>query len=173
MNSRMIQSYALARTLVFALLFIAGVLIYLPWALGVYDWTSGSRLHWKYLGIVPLAFGAYLGIHCVFAFAWRGHGTPAPFDPPRNLVIEGGYRHVRNPMYWGAFLILTGQGILFGVGWPTAVYIVCFIAATHLFVRFYEEPVLHRKFGNSYDDYCRHVPRWLPRLKVRPFSKKS
>ena len=35
---------------------------------------------------------------------------------------------------------------------------------THLFVIFYEEPTLKRKFGAAYEDYLRRVPRWIPRL---------
>jgi len=37
-----------------------------------------------------------------------GKGTPAPFDPPRKLVIRGPYRFVRNPMYIGAGMTLAG-----------------------------------------------------------------
>ena len=33
----------------------------------------------------------------------------------------------------------------------------------HLFVYFYEEPILHKKFDVSYENYCRAVSRWLPR----------
>jgi protein-S-isoprenylcysteine O-methyltransferase Ste14 len=42
-----------------------------------------------------------------------------------------------------------------------------FFFATNVFVLFYEEPVLRRKFGAEYEDYCRRVPRWLPRLKAK------
>lgn len=166
MNVRASQIFALARTLIFASLFIAGVLVYLPWAIGVFRRAPGPQPGWELFGIVPLVFGGCLGLYCMFAFAWRGRGTPAPFDPPRALVIQGIYRYVRNPMYWAAFLILVGQGILFGVGWPTVIYIACFAVLTHLFVRFYEEPTLQEKFGDHYDEYCRKVPRWLPRLKL-------
>ena len=34
----------------------------------------------------------------------------------------------------------------------------------HLFVVLYEEPTLPRRFAAEYDDYCRRVPRWWPRL---------
>jgi hypothetical protein len=37
-----------------------------------------------------------------------GKGTPAPFDPPRKLVIRGPYRFVRNPMYVDGGMILAG-----------------------------------------------------------------
>jgi protein-S-isoprenylcysteine O-methyltransferase Ste14 len=80
-------------------------------------------------------------------------------------VIQGVYRYVRNPMYWGAFLILMGQWALFGVEWAGVIYIACFVVLTHVFVCLYEEPTLRKKFGDDYDDYWLNVPRWLPRLK--------
>lgn len=169
MSSRAAQIFALLRTLVFASLFIAGVLIYLPWAIGIFRWPRSWELGWEFLGLVPLLCGAYLALRCIIAFAWIGQGTPAPFDPPRTLVVEGVYRYVRNPMYWGAFLILLGQWALFGVGWAPVAYIAGFAGLAHLFVRYYEEPTLRGKFGADYDDYCRNVPRWLPRL--RPWSQ--
>jgi len=35
-----------------------------------------------------------------------------------------------------------------------------------LFVGFYEEPALRKKFGADYEEYCRNVRRWLPRLQA-------
>jgi protein-S-isoprenylcysteine O-methyltransferase Ste14 len=35
-----------------------------------------------------------------------------------------------------------------------------------LFVRFYEEPTLRAKFGADYEEYCRNVPRWIPRTRA-------
>ena len=168
MSFRTSQIFALARTLIFASLFIAGVLVYLPWAIGIFRRPPSSQPRWELFSFVPLVFGACLGLYCIFAFAWTGRGTPAPFDPPRALVIGGVYRYVRNPMYWGAFLILVGQWALFGVGWGTVIYIACFVVLTHLFVRLYEEPALQENFGDDYYDYCRNVPRWL-RAKFQAF----
>jgi len=33
-----------------------------------------------------------------------------------------------------------------------------------LFVRFYEEPTLRKMFGAEYEEYCRNVRGWLPRM---------
>ncbi len=171
MRPRASQISAVIRTLIFASIFIAGVLVYLPWGIGIFRWQRPLQARWEFFGIVVLLLGAYLGLQCVLAFAWTGYGTPAPFDPPRTLVIKGLYRHVRNPMYWGALLILAGQWFLFGIGWATIIYIACFVLLAHLFVCFYEEPTLRHKFGADYDDYCRSVPRWIPRLK--PWTQSS
>jgi protein-S-isoprenylcysteine O-methyltransferase Ste14 len=51
------------------------------------------------LGMVIGTMGAPIALWCIFTFASVGKGTPAPFDPPRRLVIQGLYRFVRNPMY--------------------------------------------------------------------------
>jgi len=46
-----------------------------------------------------------------------------------------------------------------------AEYAACMLATAHLFVVFYEEPTLHRQFGESYDEYRRSVPRWIPKFR--------
>ena len=43
-----------------------------------------------------------------------------------------------------------------------AIYGGSFLLAAHLFVVFYEEPALRRKFGPEYEAYCLRVRRWLP-----------
>jgi protein-S-isoprenylcysteine O-methyltransferase Ste14 len=114
-------------------------------------------------GAAALCLGAIRAMWCIGAFIVRGRGTPAPFDPPRKLVIAGPYRYIRNPMYVGGGLVLLGSGLV--VESPS---IVMFVPAWWLFVNLlvllYEEPVLRSKFGNEYEEYCRRTPRWLPRL---------
>jgi protein-S-isoprenylcysteine O-methyltransferase Ste14 len=44
---------------------------------------------------------------------------------------------------------------------------VIFFAGTMLFVLFVEEPSLRKKFGAEYEEYCRRVPRWIPRLRTK------
>ncbi len=129
-----------------------------------YDAALGVTLPvWmRPLGIACMALGAAFALTCVGTFVVRGKGTPAPFDAPRKLVAAGPYRWVRNPMYVGAGLVIIGFALyehsvsilLLGAG--------MWIAA-HLFVCFYEEPTLRKKFNGSYEDYCRAVHRWIPR----------
>jgi protein-S-isoprenylcysteine O-methyltransferase Ste14 len=112
------------------------------------------------LGVVLLVGGALLALACVVLFATKGRGTPAPFDPPRKFVAEGPYRFVRNPMYVGEIAAVAGAG--FALASPSILFIA-FVAflALHLFVVFYEEPALGRRFGQSYQEYKASVPRWL------------
>jgi protein-S-isoprenylcysteine O-methyltransferase Ste14 len=119
------------------------------------------------VGWLLIAWGIALYFHCAFwGFALRGKGTPAPIDPPKKLVVEGPYHVVRNPMYWSVASVLLGEALVFH-SLVLAELAVAFFAGTNLFVLFYEEPVLRRKFGAEYEDYCRRVPRWLPRFKSK------
>lgn len=152
------------RALTYASLFIAFVLIYLParvlaWA-GIASPASLGPGQW--IAMATGAAGAALALWCVGAFAWIGKGTPAPFDPPRRLVIRGPYRYVRNPMYIGASLAVSSAALYFG-SWALLLFVAGFLLVCHTFVRVYEEPHLRRVFGPEYEDYCRQVRRWLPR----------
>jgi protein-S-isoprenylcysteine O-methyltransferase Ste14 len=101
---------------------------------------------------------------CFWEFTFKGHGTPAPTDPPMELVATGLYRFVRNPIYVGLLLILIGHFLYFGYWWLLIYAALCFLVF-HLFVTGYEEPTLRTKFGASYEDYLGRVPRWIPRFR--------
>jgi protein-S-isoprenylcysteine O-methyltransferase Ste14 len=113
--------------------------------------------------------GGALALWCILTFALVGKGTPAPFDPPRQLVVAGPYRFVRNPMYIGAGLALAGAA-LFYRSVSLLGYVGLFLLATHAFVVWYEEPALTRLFPQEYQTYRAHVRRWLPRLSGRATS---
>jgi len=108
------------------------------------------------------AVGAALALWCVLTFALVGRGTPAPFDPPRRLVVRGPYRRVRNPMYLGAAVAL-GAAALFYRSLALLAFTAGFLVVTHVFVIGYEEPTLRRMFGAEYEAYCRDVRRWRPK----------
>ena len=95
-------------------------------------------------------------------FARIGRGTLAPWDPTRHLVVEGPYRHVRNPMITAVLAVLAGEAALFGSP-PLLIWCAAFFAINHVFFRLHEEPGLERRFGEEYRAYKRNVPRWLPR----------
>ncbi|HYR74228.1 MAG TPA: methyltransferase [Pyrinomonadaceae bacterium] len=115
--------FVLVRTITYAALFIGLLLIYLPARL--LSWSGIVRPAAIQLpqvaGMVIGAAGGAIALWCIFTFALIGRGTPAPFDPPRRLVIRGPYRFVRNPMYIGAGLALAGAA-LFYESWPLLVY---------------------------------------------------
>src|SRR5437870_11403463 len=99
-------------------------------------------------------------------FGWTGRGTPAPFAPPQRLVVVGFYRYVRNPMYVGFAVGWIGLWVVFGHANPRVIAAVAAVAlGVHLFVLLHEEPTLRKKFGTDYEEYCRNVRRWGPRLR--------
>jgi protein-S-isoprenylcysteine O-methyltransferase Ste14 len=114
--------------------------------------------------MLAAAIGAALAVWCVLTFALLGKGTPAPFDPPRRLVVRGPYQFVRNPMYLGAATALAGAALFYQSA-ALAGYGGAFLLMTHVFVVGYEEPTLRTTFGDEYSRYCRQVGRWWPTLK--------
>ena len=131
---------------------------------------SHSAIRWDSLAILavlPLVSGAAILFWCIWDFAVLGRGTLAPVDPPKDLVVRGLYRYVRNPMYVGVLMVLLGEAWLFHSR-ALVLYSVGYFATAHAFVLFYEEPTLRRKFGGSYARYCETVNRWLPRKRREP-----
>ena len=108
-----------------------------------------------------LLIGAAIYAWCLWDFAAMGRGTPAPIDPPKNLVVRGLYHYTRNPMYVGVLCVIAGWALLFH-SVDIAIYGLCLATSFHLFVLLYEEPHLKRVFGPSYEQYCSRVRRWLP-----------
>lgn len=160
--------FVLARAVTYSTLFIGLLLVFVP---GRILAQSGivRPAHLgasEYAGIVLALAGGAFALWCILTFVVAGRGTPAPFDPPRRLVIRGPYRYLRNPMYLGAALALCGAALfyrstlLFG-------YAALFLLVTHLFVLAYEEPTLRHLFGADYEVYCARVGRWLPRRPSR------
>ncbi len=69
-------------------------------------------------------------------------------------------------MYVGFAAGWVGLWIVFGYAGPAVIIIAIAVAlSVHLFVVFYEELVLRKKFGEDYEEYSRNVRRWRPRLR--------
>ena len=155
--------FVLARAVTYSALFIGLLLVFLPERILVSTGISQpvSIGAWQVVGMCLGASGAALALTCIVTFVFVGRGTPAPFDPPRRLVVQGPYRLIRNPMYVGAGLALAGAA-LFYQSIPLLGYAGLFLLMTHVFVVWYEEPALRRTFDRDYEVYCRRVGRWRP-----------
>jgi len=157
--------FVLARAITYSALFIGLLLVLLPDRIlsstGIIQPSATGA--WQVAGMLLGASGAALALTCILTFVVVGRGTPAPFDPPRRLVIRGPYRVVRNPMYLGAGLALGGAA-LFSQSLALAGYTGLFLLTMHVFVVTYEEPTLRKAFGNDYLAYCGKVWRWWPRI---------
>jgi protein-S-isoprenylcysteine O-methyltransferase Ste14 len=117
-------------------------------------------------GLIAIALGAGLLAACIWEFAHSGRGTLAPLDPPKQLVVRGLYRYVRNPMYLSVTTIVFGE-LLLTRSLALLAYWVIWFAAVNLFVIGYEEPTLRRQFGDAYERYTQTVGRWIPTLRPR------
>lgn len=129
-----------------------------------------SALDWVCvcLGTVSAGLGMALMVATNTMFATLGKGTLAPWDPPTNLVVEGVYKHVRNPMITGLLCVMIGEALCLQSP-LIASWTFIFRVANLLWLPLVEEPKLAKRFGDSYLEYKRNVPRWIPRLK--PWSQ--
>src|SRR6202030_2569916 len=151
--------------ILFTIVVPGSVLVLIPsWIVDGFSRPAEGPLTW--LGIVMILLGVAIYFRCAWEFAVRGLGTPAPIAPTKFLVTTALHRYVRNPMYIGVFGVILGEAALFRAVVLLKYAAFCF-AAVYLFVIFYEEPTLRRQFGESYEEYRRSVPRWIPKIRVR------
>lgn len=159
--------WILLKTLAQVVVFWTVFLFVLP--AGVYGLERSAGLDgWRFDGSawgggVLFALGGALGLTSGAVMVVRGRGTPLPSDCPRELVVAGPYRFVRNPMAVAGL----AQGVAVGVflGSPAVIaYAVVGGPVWHLFVRPWEEADLERRFGDPYRRYRNAVRCWIPRL---------
>lgn len=82
-----------------------------------------------------------------------------------NLITDGPFGYVRNPLYVGNILMYVGCGIMSNAltPWLTVGAFVWFVLQYHLIVS-REEEHLRTAFGEEYTAYLKNVPRFLPRF---------
>jgi protein-S-isoprenylcysteine O-methyltransferase Ste14 len=149
---------------------IPGIILYLT-GLDTFElWQSlpATRLVLPVLGLMFLVLGLVLVIATIRLFARNGKGTLAPWNPTQKLVVQGIYRHVRNPMISGVMAIQLGESIT-AASVPLACWFLMFVVANAIYIPLVEEPGLVKRFGEDYQEYQRNVPRWIPNLK--PWSR--
>jgi len=120
----------------------------------------------QFLAIFAGGFGLFMVIWVSTVFVHRGKGTPIPIEPPTRLVIAGFFRYLRNPMYFGAVLIVLAEAVYFRSAW-LALYAAVLWGTLHSALVVWEEPQLKRRYGADYEQYLQEVPRWIPRLRLR------
>jgi protein-S-isoprenylcysteine O-methyltransferase Ste14 len=140
------------------------VLVYLPLWITRFRVPADEPWWQIVLAGVLITAGLTPMLESILRFIYAGHGTLMPTAPTEHLVVSGFYRYVRNPMYTGVLFALAGELILFERR-SLAIYAAMVWLVVHLFVCFYEEPTLTRRYGDEYLQFKQSVPRWLPRLK--------
>jgi protein-S-isoprenylcysteine O-methyltransferase Ste14 len=117
----------------------------------------------RLIGLACIAVPQVILVTLVARFGRQGGGTPVPLDPPTEMVSQGLYSRVRNPMYTIYIATALGEAILYRSGILLG-YAMGFALLVHTYVARIEEPKLRARFGAAYERYCETSGRWIPRL---------
>ncbi len=154
------------RMVFYGAFFLLVVLVALPWLAYRIDlvWPAWRiELGWFRLVGAAVFVGCLVTyVRSSYLLSRHGEGAYVEFDPPKRFVAVGPYRWVRNPVAASVVATLLGEAIALS---STGVFLL-FLAAllvAHLQVVFLEEPLLRKRFGQSYVEYLARVPRWIPR----------
>jgi protein-S-isoprenylcysteine O-methyltransferase Ste14 len=165
---------------IFALGFVA------PWDFALHLDGAGPNTHvWGQLAValsragvnITVAFNLILAIGIVFAFAGAALRTwaTANLGPEvmrgetlhgQALVANGPYRYMRNPLYLGLWFNALALALLMP---PSgAIFMLVLLGVFQLRLMLAEEKYLSERLGATYAEYCKRVPRLLPRLRLAP-----
>jgi protein-S-isoprenylcysteine O-methyltransferase Ste14 len=121
---------------------------------------------------ILLPVGAILSLFGLYFRAWSMKfcgKAGASEDGIKKLTTTGPYRICRNPLYVANILIVTGLLVISEVLWIIPAFLLYAIVRYDSIVK-REEGALVLQFGGEYEEYCRHVPRWRPRI-VLPLDR--
>jgi protein-S-isoprenylcysteine O-methyltransferase Ste14 len=122
------------------------------------------------LGLILIAFGELLRL---WGVSYAGSATRTRKVGAPELVTNGPYAHLRNPLYLGNIFMYCGVVIAFG-GWlPHLLYLVIFFFSwQYIQIVKVEEKKLRELFGTKFERYAESVSRFLPRLSAYPERSK-
>jgi protein-S-isoprenylcysteine O-methyltransferase Ste14 len=148
---------------------IPGTVLWLagPDTLGLWQSVPATRVVLPVFGGALLCLGLVLIVATIRLFVTVGQGTLAPWNPTQRLVVQGIYRHVRNPMISGVFFVLLGEAML-AASLPLFIWFIVFVVGNVVYIPLVEEPGLVNRFGDEYLTYKQNVPTWIPRLRAWP-----
>jgi protein-S-isoprenylcysteine O-methyltransferase Ste14 len=98
----------------------------------------------------------------LFRIAARGYKEEM-CDNGRALVKDGPYAIIRNPMYFGTFMIGAGIVAMLLKFWVLVIFSAVFFMI-YIPQMKKEEHVLLERFGQAYKEYCRVTPKYIPRI---------
>jgi protein-S-isoprenylcysteine O-methyltransferase Ste14 len=139
------------------------LLVYLPYRFTNFRIPANEPRWQLLLACVLIAAGLAPLLESAARFVRVGKGTLVPTNATQHLVVSGLYRYVRNPMYVGVATCLAAEAVLFRSA-DLAIELALSLIGIQLFVCFYEEPTLTKRYGLEYAEYKRNVSRWLLRL---------
>ena len=146
------------------------VLVFVPTAIVLLTRGTSAAAALPGLSSFPLWIGAafafpglLLSGSAMAMFFRFGEGTPAPWEPPQKLIVQGPYRYVRNPMISGVIALLIAMALILQ-SWPLGMWAIVFAVGNMVYFPHSEEPALTERFGDDYRLYSQHVRRWWPRV---------
>ncbi len=124
-------------------------------------WDALARPGVALAGWTMFGLASALGLWSCLTMAARGRGTPLPAATARELVVEGPYRYVRNPMALAGLVQTAGVGLVLG-SWTVVVVAVAGALTWNWLIRPTEEADLVARFGQPYRTYAERVRCWIP-----------
>lgn len=148
----------------------------IPWPPLIYGGLAllALGLHWVLplpwpegvIRIVLAAVGlclacAAVALDVTAALAFRRHRTTIlPHRGASALITDGPFAKSRNPIYLANTLLVTGAGLIFGIGWLVIAAVAGAVLTQRLAIE-REERHLAARFGQDWQDYAARTPRWL------------
>ena len=136
--------------------------LFISFDLAIWPQTIGV---WQIIAILLILLGLILAISVSVVHARIGKSSPVPFKSPKKFVAIGPYTFSRNPMYVSMLVVLVGEALLLQAPWLLVFTAIIFLLF-YLFVKFNEEPRMIQRFGTSFQDYMKKVPRWLSLKRI-------
>ncbi len=120
-----------------------------------------SNIYVLSISILVIICGLSLIFYTIFLFKTIGKGTPNPKIPPKEFVVKGPYKLIRNPMALGGTILLIGESLLY---YSISLFIITVLYTIILYfnAKYIEEPELIKRFGKPYEEYLKQVPRFFP-----------
>ena len=127
---------------------------------GLAPFATLDRSVVRFGGVVLVVLGIVVTIGSQLAMgdSWRGDVDQDVRTP---LVTSGPFALVRNPIFSGAALTVTGLALVVPNVLSLAMLVLC-IAGLEIQVRLVEEPYLIRAHGDAYRRYAARTGRFVP-----------
>ena len=117
----------------------------------IFLWLAKPTVTFILWGIPLIIFGEFIR-------TWSAGCINKEYE---HLTIEGPYAYTRNPLYVGNFLLGIGF-VIMGHHWIPFVLFLIFFFLIYRSTILDEENTLSRVFGQSFTDYKKRVPRFIP-----------
>jgi protein-S-isoprenylcysteine O-methyltransferase Ste14 len=117
-------------------------------------------------GMLLIGFGELMRI---WGLSYTGSDKTSEVVSDNELVTNGAYAHIRNPIFAGNIFMIIGMIIAIGGGLPHLLFLgLFFFPVMYQLISSYEESKLLEQYGDAYKEYKLAVPRFYPRISPYP-----